>query len=82
MNFADLIHQTWELWKGWGWHVLERGGFSKPNRFGYAPDGYVLQIAARPDPTQPPSLIASSPCFPQSRRDSDVRKLPLLRQTQ
>lgn len=44
--------------------------------------GPVLEIAARPDPMQPPSLIASSPCFPQSRRDSDVRKLPVIRQTQ
>ncbi|MCV7039204.1 hypothetical protein H7I58_10725 [Mycolicibacterium moriokaense] len=80
-DFGALIGQTGELWKSWGWQVLERDGFDKPNRFGYAPDGYVLQISARPDPTQPPSLIASSPCFPESRRDSGVRKIPVIRQT-
>ncbi|WP_082695580.1 hypothetical protein [Mycobacterium sp. IS-1742] len=80
-DFAVLIDQTGALWKSWGWQVLERDGFDKPNRFGYAPDGYVLQISARPDPTQPPSLIASSPCFPESRRDSGVRKIPVISQT-
>lgn len=81
-DFAALIIETGELWKSWGWQVLERNGFDKPNRFGYAPDGYVLQISARPDPTQPPSLIASSPCFPESRRDSAVRKIPVISQSQ
>src|ERR1700736_2010547 len=49
------------IWKQWGWQVIERDGFTKPNRFGYAPDGYVLQIEARPDPKYPPSLVGSSP---------------------
>lgn len=80
-DFGALIGQTGEVWKSWGWQVLERDGFDKPNRFGYTPDGYVLQISARPDPTQPPSLIASSPCFPESRRDSGVRKIPVIGQT-
>jgi hypothetical protein len=26
----------------WGWYVMERDGFRKPNRFGYARDGYGL----------------------------------------
>lgn len=80
-DFNAVINETGEIWKSWGWQVLERDGFDKPNRFGYAPDGYVLQISARPDPTQPPSLIASSPCFPESRRDSDVKKIPVISQT-
>ncbi|MDG4668633.1 hypothetical protein [Mycobacterium sp. 236(2023)] len=62
-DIPALIDQTGALWTSWGWQVLKRDGFDKPNRFGYALDGYVLQISARPDPAQPPSLIASSPCF-------------------
>lgn len=67
-DFTGIVIQTGEVWKRWGWQVIEREGFSKPNRFGYAPDGYVLQIEARPDPAHPPSLIGSSPCFPGNLR--------------
>lgn len=59
---------------------MERDGFSKPNRFGYAPDGYVLQIQARSDPTQPPSLIGSSPCFAGTFRSDDVRRPAVIQQ--
>jgi hypothetical protein len=59
-----VVAKTGDIWKGWGWYVIERDGFRKPNRFGYAPDGYSLQIKAK-DPTEyPPTLIAVSPCFP------------------
>jgi hypothetical protein len=56
-------------WKSWGWHVIERDGFYKPNRFGYGTDGYRLQIMAAPQPGYPPSLQAVSPCFPANLPD-------------
>jgi hypothetical protein len=46
------------------WYVTERDGFYKPNRFGYAPDGYSLKIEARYRADYPPSLAGVSPCFP------------------
>jgi hypothetical protein len=52
-----------DTWKAWGWYVIERDGFRKPNRFGYAPDGYILHIMAKDPVTDPPTLIADSPCF-------------------
>lgn len=79
-DFTALIDQTGEIWKRWGWDVLERDGFTKPNRFGYAPDGYVLQIEARPDPSYPPSLIGSSPCFPGDLRNDHITAPTLIRQ--
>jgi hypothetical protein len=79
-DFAALVDQTGEIWKTWGWKVIERDGFSKPNRFGYAPDGYTLQIESREDPTQPPSLIGSSPCFPGNLRSADAKRLPVIAQ--
>ncbi|MBY0390465.1 MAG: hypothetical protein K2X56_20820 [Mycobacterium pseudokansasii] len=51
-----LIVKTGDIWKSWGWYVYERDGFYKPNRFGYAPDGYILQIVARYKSGYPPSL--------------------------
>lgn len=53
-----------EIWSGWGWHVVERDEFRKPNRFGYGPDGYTLQIVAANPPGYPPTIIGSAPCFP------------------
>lgn len=79
-DFTALIEQTGQIWEKWGWDVLERDGFNKPNRFGYSPDGYTLQIQARPDPTQAPSLIGSSPCFPGDLRSHDVEKPMILEQ--
>ncbi|OBA78416.1 hypothetical protein A5633_17710 [Mycolicibacterium elephantis] len=80
-DIKALIAQVGGIWEGWGWEVLERDGFTKPNRFGYAPDGYVLHIEARPDPTQAPSLIGSSPCFPGDLRQDDVERPPVLNQS-
>ncbi len=67
-----VISQIGDIWKRWGWQVLERQGFEKPNRFGYAPDGYVLQVKAAYPPTYPPTIIGSSPCFPGSLRKDGV----------
>ena len=81
-DFNTIISQTGDIWKRWGWQVIERDGFSKPNRFGYAPDGYTLQIEARPDPKSPPSIIGMSPCFPGKLRDDGISHPPLIQQTQ
>jgi hypothetical protein len=62
----SLIAKTGEVWKGWGWYVIERDDFRKPNRFGYGPDGYSLQIKAKIQADYPPSLEGVSPCFPGS----------------
>jgi hypothetical protein len=75
-DFNAIINQVGELWKRWGWQVLERNGFTKPNRFGYAPDGYTLQIEARTNPQYPPSLIGSSPCYPGNLRNEDIPRNP------
>jgi hypothetical protein len=81
-DFNALIAETGEVWKSWGWQVIERDGFVKPNRFGYAPDGYKLQIESRDDPKQPPSITAVSPCFPGNLRDSNVRRPLTIEQSQ
>jgi hypothetical protein len=59
-----VIAKVGDTWKSWGWYVIERDGFYKPNRFGYGPDGYRLQIMAAPQAGYPPSLQGISPCFP------------------
>jgi hypothetical protein len=59
-----IVTKTGDIWKSWGWYVIERDGFYKPNQFGYGPDGYRLQIMAAPQAGYPPSLQAVSPCFP------------------
>jgi hypothetical protein len=64
-----VITKAGETWKSWGWYVIERDGFYKPNRFGYGPDDYRLQIMAAPQPGYPPSLEAISPCFPGNLPD-------------
>ncbi len=64
-----VIAQTGDTWKRWGWYVIERDGFFKPNRFGYGPDGYRLQITAAPQPGSPPTLQGISPCFPAGLPD-------------
>ncbi|SIJ22988.1 Uncharacterised protein [Mycobacteroides abscessus subsp. abscessus] len=75
-NFNAIISHLGDVWKQWGWQVLERDGFTKPNRFGYAPDGYTLQIEARPDSKFAPSLIGASPCFPGDLRDDSLPRNP------
>jgi hypothetical protein len=59
-----VVAKAGDIWKSWGWQVYERDGFYKPNRFGYAPDGYILQIVARYQPGYSPTLQGISPCFP------------------
>ena len=75
-----LIAKIGDIWKSWGWQVIERDRLTKPNRFGSAPDGYILEIEARPDPKYPPSLIGSSPCFPGNLRRDDVPRPPIIGQ--
>jgi hypothetical protein len=60
---VGVVAQLGDAWKSWGWYVIERDGFRKPNRFGYAPDGYILQIVAKDPVTDPPTLKGDSPCF-------------------
>lgn len=76
VDFNALIDQVGELWKSWGWEVLEREGFEKPNRFGYAPDGYTLQITASYPSTYPPGIIGASPCFPGNLKRDDIPRNP------
>lgn len=78
-DYNAVVAQVGDLWKSWGWQVTERDGYEKPNRFGYAPDGYVLQIAASYPPIYPPTIIAASPCFPGTlRRDGIPRNPPVI----
>jgi hypothetical protein len=58
-----MIAKTGDIWRSWGWYVYQRDGFEKPNQFGYAPDGYRLQIVAAYPPDYPPTVSATSPCF-------------------
>ena len=74
-DYTQVVLDIGELWKSWGWQVIERDGYDKPNRFGYAPDGYVLQVTASYPPTYPPSVIAASPCFPGGLR-ADIPRNP------
>lgn len=64
-----IISHLGDTWKSWGWYVIERDGFYKPNRFGYAPDGYILKLMAAPQAGYPPSLESISPCFPANLPD-------------
>jgi hypothetical protein len=68
-----MIAKAGDIWKGWGWYVLEREGFRKPNRFGYAPDGYSLQIVAANPAGYPPTITGVSPCFPGELARDDIR---------
>lgn len=80
-DFDGVIAQTGETWRGWGWHVIERDGFGKPNRFGYTPDGYVLHLEARSSVGAAPFLIGSSPCFSGNlRRDLEANP-PVIEQS-
>jgi hypothetical protein len=72
-----VISTAGEAWKSWGWYVIERDGFYKPNRFGYGPDGYRLQMHAAAQPGYSPSLQADSPCFPADL-PNDRRPFPMI----
>ena len=67
-----MIAKTGEVWRSWGWYVIERDGFRKPNQFGYGPDGYRLQIVAPNPPQYPPVVSAMSPCYPGDIARDDV----------
>lgn len=71
-NLDAMIAKAGDIWQDWGWYVLERDGFRKPNRFGYAPDGYSLQIVAA-NPTGYPTITGVSPCFPGELARDDIR---------
>jgi hypothetical protein len=38
-SVANIHRQDRDILKSRGWQVIERDGVTKPNRFGYAPDG-------------------------------------------
>lgn len=69
---AATISKVGETWRSWGWRVEERDGFHKPNQFGYGPDGYRLQIIVAAREGYPPTLQASTPCFPGNIARDDV----------
>lgn len=69
---ATAITTTGDVWRGWGWHVFERDGFRKPNRFGYGPDGYRLQIVTAGREGYPPTLEGTTPCFPGELARTDI----------
>lgn len=69
---VGVVTAVGELWRGWGWQVLERDGFRTPNRFGYSPDGYRLQIITAAADGYPPTVQASSPCFPRQIARDDI----------
>lgn len=77
IDWDAIVAKTGDIWKSWGWYVFERDGFYKPNRFGYAPDGYSLQIIATSRSGYPPSLEGVSPCFPGDRARDDI-SVPLV----
>lgn len=68
-----MIAKAGEIWLGWGWYVRERDGFRRPNRFGYAPDGYSLQIVAARHHNNPPTIVGASPCFPGELVRDDIK---------
>ena len=75
---SQLVEKVGEIWRGWGWYVLEREGWGKPNRFGYTPDGYIMHIEAAPQPGYPPSISTTSPCFPGAIARDDLPRVPLV----
>lgn len=71
-NPDDLVSKTGDVWKSLDINVIERDDFRKPNRFGYASDGYELQIKGAAKPGYPPTLIVLSPCFPGDLERDDI----------
>lgn len=77
-DFDAIISAVGEIWQQWGWQVIERDGFEKPNRFGYSPDGYVLHLEARNNAKATPFLIGSSPCYSGNLRQNIPRNPPVI----
>jgi hypothetical protein len=75
----DVIAKMGDIWKGWGWYVVERDGFQKPNRYGYATDGYHLQVEAAYPPGSPPTVNGTSPCYPGELQRDDIPIPEILR---
>lgn len=71
-DVTGVVTAVGDLWRSWGWQVAERDGFRTPNRFGYSPEGYRLQIVTAALPGYPPTMQASSPCFPQRIARDDL----------
>lgn len=69
---AAAVAKVGDIWRSWGWRVIERDGFRTPNRFGYGPDGYRLQIVSASPTTYPPSVAAISPCYPGTIAREDI----------
>lgn len=67
-NAQPTVAKLGDIWRSWGWKVIERDDFPKPNRFAYAPDGYRLQVESS-DPPYTPSVSAISPCMRGVRVD-------------
>jgi hypothetical protein len=74
-----IIAKVGDIWQGWGWHVLERDSFTKPNRFGYAPDGHSVQIVAANASGHPPTITGTSPCFPGELARDDIKVAKVLK---
>ncbi|MBI3215046.1 MAG: hypothetical protein HYZ38_14560 [Mycobacterium sp.] len=72
VDATNIVATVGDIWRGWGWYVLERDGFPKPNEFGYAPDGYTIHIAAARQAGYPPSIQAGSPCYPGQIARDDI----------
>lgn len=66
------VRKAGELWSSWGWEVMERDEFRKPNQFGYGPDGYRLQIVSASPTSFPPTVNAISPCYPGTVARDDI----------
>jgi len=69
---VSVIRQAGNIWRSWGWYVVERDDFPQPNQFGYGPDGYRLQIESANPPGNPPTVSAISPCFPGDFAHDDI----------
>lgn len=68
---ADTVSTVGQTWRLWGWRVVERDDFGRPNRFGYSPNGYRLQIVTV-GAGHPPVVQASSPCFARRIARDDI----------
>ena len=71
ITVAEAVTAVGEQWRRWGWQVVEREGFATPNRFGYSPDGYRLQIVTGAA-GHPATVQGSSPCFPRPVAGEEV----------
>lgn len=66
------VRKVGEIWRSWGWDVIERDEFRKPNQFGSGPDGYRLQIVSASPTSFPPTVDAFSPCYPGTLVRTDI----------